>query len=181
MWEHLRVHSLGDLPWLTFLRFFDVFAGASEPVAVGLVFEGELFLEALVSCVDLGSSASLCSVMATGEAPFDRFAASGIQGARWAGLRAGLRAGCFFLLLELRSLCTTAGIWPHSGGPEATEKGQKARWMVAQQSLGSRVNEWRRCGFCGRAGQVNVCGREGLPDRRDSTTPTAGNWPRQPF
>ena len=141
MWGgHLQVHSRRGLPWLTFLRFFDVFAGASELAAVGLGLEGELFLEALVSC----SSASLCSVMATGEAPFDRFAASGIQRARWAGLR----AGCF-LLLELRSLCTTAGIWPHGGGPEATEKGQKARWMVAQQSLGSRVNEWRRCGFCG--------------------------------
>jgi len=125
---HLQVHSRRGLPWLTFLRFFDVFAGASELAAVGLGLEGELFLEALVSC----SSASLCSVMATDEAPFDRFAASGIQCARWAGLR----AGCFLSLGVAQSMChgrDMATRWrPGSNreGPESTLDGGTAEFGV---------------------------------------------------
>jgi hypothetical protein len=75
----MRIHNIRDLPWLTFLRFLDVFAGASELVAAALFFEGDLLFGALGSEVALLWSASSCSVMVTGEAPFDRRAASVIK------------------------------------------------------------------------------------------------------
>jgi hypothetical protein len=76
---HSRVHSIEGLPWFTFLRFLGGFAGASELVALGLLLEGEWLLGALVSVATLSLSASVCSVILAGEAPFDRRAASVIK------------------------------------------------------------------------------------------------------
>jgi hypothetical protein len=74
-----RLHSVDGLPWFTFLRFFGGFAGASELVALGLLFAGEWALDTSLSGATLSLSVSLDSAMLSGEAPFDRRAASVIK------------------------------------------------------------------------------------------------------
>ena len=74
-----RLHSVDGLPWFTFLRFFGGFAGASELVALGVLFAGEWALDTSLSGATLSLSVSLDSAMLSGEAPFDRRAASVIK------------------------------------------------------------------------------------------------------
>ena len=121
---------------MTFLRFFEVFAGASEPVAVGLVFEGEALFGAFGSEATLALLASPCSVMATGEDPLDRRAASVIQCGKWVG-----RSRMLFLEMRgldwchYRDLVTHCSIARSSEGRQAPE----AATFVARTSL-----SWRK-------------------------------------
>jgi hypothetical protein len=105
LWRQFRVRRIRSLPWLTFLRFFEVFTGASELVAGALFFEGELLLGALASVATLFRSASLPSVILTEDAPLDCRAASVIKDDQADGCQNRV------LFLELRGLmCATTGI-----------------------------------------------------------------------
>lgn len=71
---------MGVLPWLTFLRFFEVRAGASEPGAdEDLSLDGDLLLGAIDVEASFPCSASLALVMLGEAAPLDLRAASGIN------------------------------------------------------------------------------------------------------
>jgi hypothetical protein len=103
---------------LTFLRFFEVFAGASELVVAALFFEDDLLFGALVSDVALLCSGSLGSVILTGEAPFDRRAASVIKLGKWMSEPV--------LFLEIRRLmCATTGVSSRTGAPNRAKKVEK--------------------------------------------------------
>jgi hypothetical protein len=99
---------------LTFLRFFDVFAGASELVVAALFFEDGLLFSALLSDETLLCSGSLGSVMLTGDAPFDRRAASVIKFGKWMSEPV--------LFLEIRRLCATTGVSSRTGAPIRAKK-----------------------------------------------------------
>jgi hypothetical protein len=66
---------MSNIPWLTFLRFFALFVGASESAtAERLSFEGELLLGALPDAVFLEA------VISSGRSPLDFGALSVIKG-----------------------------------------------------------------------------------------------------
>lgn len=178
----MGIHSIDGLPWLTFLLFFDVFADASELVAAGLPFEGDVLCGGLVSGATLALSASLCSVILTGEAPLDRRAASVIQCGKWVG-----RSRMLFSEMR-RLMCATTGVSSRIGAPKEAKQVQKRQEHVLGRTTEAvvEVKAWRRCSFKGTRA-VNVCGRvlcrtEGR-SRRNSRTylGRGGEWHRQTF
>jgi hypothetical protein len=73
-------HSMESLPWLTFLRFFEVRAGASEPGAdEDLSLDGDLLFATIDVEASVPWSASLAIVILGEAAPLDLRAASGIN------------------------------------------------------------------------------------------------------
>ena len=101
---------------MTFLRFFEVFGGASELAVAALLFRGDVLFVALVSEVALFGSASLQSVILAGEAPFDRRAASVIKFGKW------MSGPGAFLGDPQVDACATAGSSSRTGAPNREKK-----------------------------------------------------------
>jgi hypothetical protein len=146
---------------LTFLRFFDVFGGASELAVAALLFEGDVLFVALVSEVALFGSASFRSAILTGEAPFDRRAASVIKFGKWMS-----EPGAFLGDPQV-DVCYGRGFVTHWSAESSKEDGAalEARSSGGTAGFVVEVNEWRRCGL--RARGLGECSVAWFAERQE--------------